>query len=114
MSYIFQYEGFFLPLDFLELHFLVGLGSICSFKRLTNIKDYEHLRSWDSHKREFKDIRTAFKALRDIEHYVFNHTPKESEYEAFLVFIRKSDAIWKHNFNDHMKKYKFINSIKWY
>ena len=79
-------------------------------KRLTNIKDYEHLRSWDPFKREFKDIRTAFKALRDIEHYVFNHTPKESEYEAFLVFIRKSDVIWQHNFNDHMKKYKFINN----
>jgi len=26
-----------------------------------------------------------------------------------MVYIRKTDKIWKHNFNDYMKNYKFEN-----
>jgi len=79
-------------------------------KRKANIDQYKHRRGYDSKNNEFKDIKSALRALRDIEDYIFNHTPKESEWNAFMIFIKKSDAIWKHNFNDYMKKYKFINN----
>jgi MoaA/NifB/PqqE/SkfB family radical SAM enzyme len=79
-------------------------------KRMNNLKDYTHRRAWDPRKNEFRDLETAYRALKSIEQYVFNHQPKESEYDAFMIFIRKTDVIWQHNFNDHMKKYKFINN----
>ena len=79
-------------------------------KRKANIDQYKHRRGYDSKNNEFRDIKSALRALRDIEDYIFNHTPKESEWDAFMIFIKKSDAIWKHNFNDYMKKYKFVNN----
>jgi MoaA/NifB/PqqE/SkfB family radical SAM enzyme len=78
-------------------------------KRLNNLDIHKHRKSYNPNLREFSDIRTALKALKEIEHYVFNHDCKDSEWEAFLVYIRKSDAIWQQNFNDHMKKYKFVH-----
>jgi hypothetical protein len=79
-------------------------------KRLSNLDSYTHLKGWDKTNRVFKDIQSAFKALLDIEKYVFNHQCKTDEFEAFLVYIRKTDKIWQQNFNDHMKKYKFVNN----
>lgn len=76
-------------------------------KRMNNLENYKHLRSWDPVLKQFSDIETAFKAVKNIEHYTFNRQSKIEEYEAFMVFIRKTDVIWKHNFNDYMKKYKF-------
>ena len=78
-------------------------------KRFQNLKDYEHRRSWDSHKQEFKDIRTALRAIDDIEKYVLNYKPKREEYEAFMVYIQKTDVIWQQSFNKHFKKYQFVN-----
>jgi MoaA/NifB/PqqE/SkfB family radical SAM enzyme len=78
-------------------------------KRLTNLNDYTHLRSWDPVRREFRDIESAFRAVKEIEQYVFNRQASVDEYTALNVFIRKTDKIWKHNFNDYMKKYKFEN-----
>jgi MoaA/NifB/PqqE/SkfB family radical SAM enzyme len=78
-------------------------------KRKANLDQYKHRRGFDSKNGEFKDIKSAFRALKDIEDYIFNHIPKESEWDAFMIFIRKSDIIWKHDFNNYMKKYKFIN-----
>jgi MoaA/NifB/PqqE/SkfB family radical SAM enzyme len=78
-------------------------------KRMSNLDSYTHLKGWDKKNRVFKDIRSAFKALLDIEKYVFNHQCKSDEFEAFLVYIRKTDKIWQQNFNNHMKKYKFVN-----
>jgi MoaA/NifB/PqqE/SkfB family radical SAM enzyme len=78
-------------------------------KRMDNLADYVHLRSWSDHNWEFGDIRTALKALKNIEDYVTNTKVDYAEWEAFQVYIRKTDAIWKQNFNDHMKNYKFID-----
>jgi hypothetical protein len=78
-------------------------------KRLSNLDSYTHLKGWDKKNRVFKDIKSAFKALLDIEKYVFNHQCKPDEFEAFLVYIRKTDKIWQQNFNNHMKKYKFVD-----
>jgi len=81
-----------------------------NIKRLNNLDIHKHRKSYNPSLREFSDIRTAFKALREIEHYVFNHDCKDGEWEAFLVYIRKSDVIWKHDFNNFMKNYKFVNN----
>jgi MoaA/NifB/PqqE/SkfB family radical SAM enzyme len=78
-------------------------------KRMSNLDSYTHLKGWDQKNRVFKDIKSAFKALLDIEKYVFNHQCKPDEFEAFLVYIRKTDKIWQQNFNNHMKKYKFVD-----
>jgi MoaA/NifB/PqqE/SkfB family radical SAM enzyme len=78
-------------------------------KRMSNLDSYTHLKGWDKKNRVFKDIKSAFKALLDIEKYVFNHQCKPDEFEAFLVYIRKTDKIWQQNFNNHMKKYKFVD-----
>jgi len=75
--------------------------------RLENLSSYEHRKSWVPNRKEFTDIRTAFKALEEIEHYVFNHQCKKEEWDALLVYIRKTDSIWKRNFNDFIKKYEF-------
>jgi MoaA/NifB/PqqE/SkfB family radical SAM enzyme len=78
-------------------------------KRMDNLGDYTHLRSWRPHNKEFEDIRTALKALKNIEDYVTNARVDYTDWEAFQVYIRKTDAIWKQNFNDYMKKYKFVD-----
>lgn len=79
-------------------------------KRLANIDEYKHLRSWNPVKKEFIDIKSALRALAQIEQYVFNHQCKEDDWEAFLVYIKKTDEIWKHDFNNYMKKYKLVNN----
>jgi hypothetical protein len=77
-------------------------------RRFSNIAESAKMRSWDSHNKIFTDIYSAYKALENIEQYVMNSTlVSEKEYEALKVYIRKSDSIWKQNFNDHLVKYKF-------
>jgi MoaA/NifB/PqqE/SkfB family radical SAM enzyme len=78
-------------------------------KRMANIKDYEHRRAWDPNIQQFKDITTAFRALKNIEQYITNYRPKKEEYEAFLVYIRKTDEIWGQDFNNHIKKYQYVD-----
>lgn len=78
--------------------------------RFKNLEKYSTRKSWHPNKREFSDIKTAFLALQEIEHYVLNHQCKEEEWDAFLVYIRKTDMIWQRDFNDYMKKYKFVNN----
>lgn len=79
-------------------------------RRFDNFNESKKLRTWDNNRRIFTDIESAFNAVKNIEHYVFNHQCKEEEYESLLIYIRKTDMIWKHNFNDYMKKYKFENN----
>jgi hypothetical protein len=53
--------------------------------------------------------RSALSALENIKTYITNHRADEKHWEAFKVYIRKSDGIWKQNFNDHIQNYKFID-----
>lgn len=78
-------------------------------KRMNNLDEYKHLRSWNPIFRKFEDIESALEAVRTIEQYIFNRQPKIEDYDAFMVYIRKTDKIWKHSFNEYMKKYKFEN-----
>ena len=52
---------------------------------------------------------SAVQALKNIETYITNHKAEEKHWEAFKVYIRKSDSIWKQNFNDHIHNYKFVD-----
>ena len=78
-------------------------------RRMNDLDRYKHLRSWEFHTKEFRDIRTAKKSLQAIEEYVRNTKAEEEHWEAFKIYIRKSDALWGHNFNDFMVKYKFVD-----
>ncbi len=54
-------------------------------------------------------IESALQALENIKTYIINHRAEEKHWEAFKVYIRKSDVIWKQNFNDHIQNYKIID-----
>jgi hypothetical protein len=52
---------------------------------------------------------SALDALENIKKYITNHRTQESHWDAFKVYIRKSDSIWKQDFNQHIQNYKFID-----
>lgn len=80
-------------------------------RRYADFNNTTQMRSWKPAHREFNDIKSAKLALNNIESYVKNSTGSQySEFEAFQVFIRKTDVIWKHSFNDYMTNYKFENN----
>ena len=54
--------------------------------------------------------RCALEAIDLIKDYIINHKPNYKDYEAFLVYIKKSDKLWKQKFNNYMKNYKYINN----
>ena len=79
-------------------------------KRFSNITESVKMRSWLPIVNHFTDLKTAQEAIENIEKYVINSTlVSNKEYEAMKVYIRKSDSIWKQNFNDHFVKYKYEN-----
>lgn len=53
--------------------------------------------------------RSALQSVENIEKYILNHRAEQKHWEAFKVYIRKSDSIWKQNFNDHIQNYKYID-----
>jgi len=76
-------------------------------KRFANLDQHTYRRSWNPRKREFTDLRTALEGLNEVEHYVFNNHVSQAQWEAFMVYIRKTDKIWQQKFNEHMVNYKF-------
>ena len=79
-------------------------------KRHDNFEHYSKtLRSWKPRWNRFNDTYMALRSINEIEHYVKNHQTTSNFYEDFLVYVRKTDEIWGHSFNDYMKKFKFVN-----
>ena len=79
-------------------------------RRFCNLKEEVKRRTWIPESKIFGDLHSAHEAILNIERYVrYNNTASADEYEAMKVYIRKSDAIWKQNFNNHFVKYKFID-----
>lgn len=70
--------------------------------------DVTKFRSW-LRDDAFSDIYTAYLALDNIKQYVMNHRTEEKEFEALEVYIRKTDILWKQNFNDYFTNYKIVN-----
>ena len=79
-------------------------------RRFANIDETINLRSWSPRYKLFTDLHRARIAIDNIETYVKNNVPTAEEYEALQVYIRKTDVIWKQDFNEHFKAYKFINN----
>ena len=52
---------------------------------------------------------SALEALDNIKKYITNHKTQKAHWDAFKVYIRKSDSIWKQDFNNHIQNYKFVN-----
>lgn len=52
---------------------------------------------------------SALEALDNIKKYITNHKTQQAHWDAFKVYIRKSDSIWKQDFNNHIQNYKFVN-----
>jgi hypothetical protein len=79
-------------------------------RRFTNLEETSKNRSWNSLRKVFTDIQSAQLAIENIEQYILNNSfIKQEEYEALKVYIRKSDSIWKQNFNDYFVNYKYEN-----
>ena len=78
---------------------------------LRRIKDKERWRrAWRPEVNYYTDIYFARKAVENIEKYVFNTNLPNNLYNSFLHYIKKTDKIWNHNFNDYFVKYKMINN----
>lgn len=78
--------------------------------RFENLEKYKNLRSWQEYEKCFNDLVGAKYALKNIEDYVLNHTGATPfQYDGLLAYIRKTDAIWGHNFNDYVQNYKYID-----
>jgi MoaA/NifB/PqqE/SkfB family radical SAM enzyme len=69
----------------------------------------KYIENFDVSKIRESAHRSALQALETIETYITNHRAEKKHWEAFKVYIRKSDAIWKQNFNDHIHNYKFVD-----
>lgn len=78
-------------------------------ERLDNFEESQKMRTWRKGKQIFQDIESAYRALKGIEDYVINHKPLYKHWEAFLVYVRKTDELWQQNFNDHYVNYKFYD-----
>jgi hypothetical protein len=78
-------------------------------ERMDNFEESQKMRTWRKGKQIFQDIESAYMALKGIEDYILNHTPQYKHWEAFMVYIKKTDALWKQNFNNHFINYKFID-----
>lgn len=79
-------------------------------KRFKNIEESHKMRSWDNQAKLFRDLHSASEAIANIETYVTNNVANIEQLEALMIYIRKSDVIWKHNFNDYFKKYQIIDN----
>jgi len=72
-------------------------------------KEYNR-RAWKPAMNYFSDIYFAVKAIENIENYIANTKAERNLFESFLVYVRKTDNIWKHNFNNYFVKYKYIDN----
>tara|TARA_B110000503_G_scaffold35160_1_gene57491 strand:- start:4447 stop:5784 length:1338 start_codon:yes stop_codon:yes gene_type:complete len=83
--------------------------------RRENINITKHLKSYQPTPTSagdvpfWSDIISAFKGLEAIRKYILNTTSTEAEWKSFMKYIEKTDKIWKHNFNDHIKTYQYVN-----
>ena len=78
-------------------------------KRMDNFAVTSKMRAWKSYYNRFNDIHDALRSLKEIEIYTLNNKISSEYWDAFQVYVKKTDEIWQHNFNDYMVNYKFLN-----
>jgi MoaA/NifB/PqqE/SkfB family radical SAM enzyme len=78
--------------------------------RLSNLKDSMFYNSYIGNYKhhEWTDIRSAKEAVNVIEKYVFNYHAQPEHWEAFKVYVRKTDVLWKQDFNNYVVNFKFV------
>lgn len=74
-------------------------------ERLANIDESKKLHSFNIG--TWTDIEGAYRALKHIKDYITNNVTAPKDWAAFKVYVRKTDQLWKQNFNDHITNYKF-------
>jgi len=57
--------------------------------------------------RERSDIYMSYQSVKRIHQYVLNHKVYDKEWQSFKEYVKKTDMIWKQEFNDHFTNYKF-------
>ena len=58
----------------------------------------------------FSDLDSCLWYLNNVKNYIFNKKNSTyMDYNAFLVYIKKSDKLTKQKFNDYFTKFKFID-----
>ena len=53
------------------------------------------------------DIFIAYQSIKSVYKYVTNHKVYEKEWIAFKEYVKKTDLIWKQEFNDYFTNYQF-------
>lgn len=79
-------------------------------RRFSNMATGVKMRSWNSHYKIFTDLYSASKAIENIEVYVKNNIAQKDQLDSYMTYIRKSDVLWKHNFNEYFKKYQIVDN----
>lgn len=74
--------------------------------REANRADYENRRGWLKGKQYWKDIESSLRSIDRIEQYVLSHKPEYKHWEAFLVYRKKIDVLWKKDFNSSINNYQ--------
>jgi MoaA/NifB/PqqE/SkfB family radical SAM enzyme len=74
--------------------------------REANRADYENRRGYLKGKQYWKDIESSLRSIDRIEQYVLSHKPKYKHWEAFLIYRKKTDVLWKQDFNSSINNYQ--------
>jgi hypothetical protein len=53
------------------------------------------------------DCFIAYQGIKNIWEYIHNHKVEEKHWTAFKEYIKKTDGIWKQEFNDYFTNYQF-------
>ena len=83
-------------------------------RRERNRGDYANRRGYLKGKQYWKDIESSLRSIDRIEQYVLTHKPDYKHWEAFLVYRRKIDVLWKKDFNTSINNYKIDDNNQVY
>lgn len=57
--------------------------------------------------RQRRDVYTAYGSIKDVYQYVTNHKVDPKDWIAFKEYIKKTDKIWKQEFNNYFTNFQF-------
>lgn len=69
-------------------------------------KDYTEILSYNKKTKQFGDINDVRQCVKFIQDYVSKHQSTKADWEAFIVYSKKIDSLWKKDFNKMFKYYK--------
>ena len=60
----------------------------------------------DAYSKHRVDVHMVRNAADKLRQYIKNHNPTEAHWVAFKEYVKKTDVIWKQDFNDYFTNYK--------